>query len=269
MLGLLAFAIGLGQSGLDSTELTELFDKLEAKAPYEQVLEEVQQALIRGANPNARRAEALLFFSARDDRGKIVEALLKAGANPNMGISSAWIDLDRTRPAKAGLRYPLHAAVCARNPNNVKLLLRYGAKTEVYGAGFRGDTCSSTATPLAVCAELPYRTFPRARRLDDAEAEKRDIEIAGLLLGAGANIHWSRSNWKLTPLHLAAMTGKPQLAAFLVKRGASKKRLTTGGQNPYDVAQRRHPNNKELLRVLDFPGRKPGPPPPKPPPDYP
>jgi hypothetical protein len=94
----------------------------------------------------------------------------------------------------------------------------------------------------------------------EAEAERRDIQIAGLLLKAGADIHWSKPGEDFSPLHRAAMAGKPRLAAFLVKNRADKGRRNSIKWTPYDVAWQFHPKNKELLRVLDFPGRKPGPP---------
>lgn len=64
-------------------------------------------------------------------------------------------------------------------------------------------------------------------------------------------------------LYSAARAGKARLAAFLIKNGADRRREDKTKRTPYDVALSWHPKNKELLKVLDFPGRKPPPAPSK------
>lgn len=240
-------------------ELYRLFFEMQSGAPYERVLSKVRAALKRGSDPKDQRGRVLYLFSARDRKGKIVQELLRAGADPNIGCGIRYLLDDPYLEAVAGQYYPLHAAVCARLSINVRSLLMAGAKVNVYGRGLEADGSSFSGTPLAALANLPLKT--QSGSLSSADAERRDIQIAGLLLQAGADIHWSRPGERVTPLHYSAMAGKPRVAAYLIKRGASKKRLSGGKLSPFDLARVWHPKNKELLRVLDFPGRKAGPPP--------
>jgi ankyrin repeat protein len=257
MVGTALLVLGASQRVPDPVELTLLARDLYRGVPYERVKKGVDDLIRRGADPNARWAEALSLFAARDSKGDIVQALIKAGANPNIGSSSgALLDLENRLKPLSGWMFPLHAAVGGRMPASVAVLVKAGARINGYGDPLYHDRGYS-GTPLGVCAALALPD-PQDKPLTPKLAEEKDVEIARILLKAGANVHWVRPLDKGTPLHFAASEGKPKLAALLIKNGADKSRRDNSKRTPYDLARISHPKNKELLRVLDFPRRKPG-----------
>jgi hypothetical protein len=243
----------------DPIQLTQLARDLHWGVPYEKVKQKVDELIRRGVDPNARWAEALSLFAARDSKGDIVQALIEAGANPNIGCyNDPILALHNSRGPTAGWMFPLHAAVGGRMSASVAVLVKAGARINGYGYPLSGDR-GWPGTPLGVCAALVLPD-PQDKPLTPKLAEEKDVEIARILLKAGANIHWVRPLDKGTLLHFAANEGKPKLAALLIKSGAEKNTRDISKRTPYDLARISHPKNKELLLVLDFPGRKPGPP---------
>lgn len=99
-------------------------------------------------NQQYEHGATALFLAVQDSKYEVAEALLKAGANPNIGADNG--------------AYPIHMAIGENNPKMVELLLNYGANTE--------KTNSKNVTALYIASYLGYN------------------EIVKLLLDAGANM---------------------------------------------------------------------------------
>ena len=184
-------------------------------------LDNVIKSLEQGADPNHRlhlRLPYLIQLALRyrdliqeppltEENEKIVEALLKHGANPNLHIN----DL----PA-------LHLAVFLRNPKIVKLLIKYGANVNL--------KYNKDLTPLLLVVD-PLRTKKNFKlyisvwRTGEFEIRKQknlelDKEITQALLDAGANINEKTSNGD-TLLVSATVEGHFEFASFLINKGAN------------------------------------------------
>jgi ankyrin repeat protein len=70
----------------------------------------------------------------------------------------------------------------------------------------------------------------------DATRVQREVEIARLLIEAGANVEAKDSFGKTTPLHEAAERGQAELAAFLITKGANVNARDQQGRTPLALA---------------------------------
>ena len=184
-------------------------------------LDKVIESLEKGADPNHRlhlnlphllqlalRYRALIQkLPLTEQHEKIVEALLKHGADPNLYSN----DLP-----------PLHLAVLLRSPKIVKLLVKHGAKVDFK---HRKDV-----TPLLLVVDLleAEKNFERyigelnKNEIDlrSQEDSKLDIEITQALLDAGADIN-EKTLGGNTLLVNAAIEGHLEFALFLIEKGAN------------------------------------------------
>ena len=67
----------------------------------------------------------------------------------------------------------------------------------------------------------------------------RDVEMARLLLEAGADVNGRSEEGGFTPLHSAAQNGNAELVRLLLDHGADRSARTDDGQTPADIAGER------------------------------
>ena len=183
-------------------------------------LDKVIEYLKKGADPNIRhykhashllqlalRSGYLKKFPLIEEHEKIVEALLKHGADPNLYAK----DLP-----------PLHLAVFFRNPKIVKLLIKYGANVNFK---YNNDVTPLLLVVNPLETEKNFEQYVKIYSKNEIEFRSKDHlelnkEITQALLDAGANINEKTLGGK-TLLVNAAAGGKPDFAAFLIEKGAN------------------------------------------------
>lgn len=175
----------------------------------------VKQFIARGIDVNALNidGERPLVFAARTLQPWAVDALLDAGADPNLA------NQDRE------------------------------GNTALHGVSRHGGVVNATveAGVRIMKRLLARKANPRARNNNGATplqfAANRRLELALLLLEAGADVNAADMNGS-TPLHLAAHGGNKAAAQLLLDRGANVNAEEMGGVTPLLIAQDSH--NKEL-----------------------
>ena len=183
-------------------------------------LDKVIEYLKKGADPNIRHyshASHLLQSALRsgivkklpliEEHEKIVEALLKHGADPNLYAK----DLP-----------PLHLAVFFKNPKIVKLLIKYGANVNFQ---YYNDVTPLLLVVDPLETEKNFEQYIRGYNEDEFKFRSKNHlelnkEITQALLDAGADIN-EKTLGGNTLLVNAAAGGKPDFAAFLIKKGAN------------------------------------------------
>ena len=86
-------------------------------------------------------------------------------------------------------------------------------------------------------------------RIKKVSAEQGRLEIAKLLVSAGANVNsGTDSKQKLTPLHLAARSGKKgaEVLKLLLSKGANVNALSQKNQTALDLAK--NATNQNILK---------------------
>lgn len=167
----------------------------------------------------------------------VVQALLDRGAAPSHFEAAALGDVELLarqlrRSRKRATAYSkdgftaLHYAAFFGHPEAVRLLLDHGADIE---------------------AESRNRKLPLARPLHVAVAGRRPLEVATVLLDAGADPNSTQAGgW--TALHSAALHGNLPLVQLLLAKGALAWIEAYDMTRPLDFAiERRH---AEVVRLL-------------------
>src|SRR5215510_3049073 len=203
---------------------------------------ETADLLIRaGANVSAANREAVtpMQLAAINGSARMLERLIKAGANPNVSLSkfgdTALMLAARTGKTDAvkllldngaqtnaletwGGTTPLMWAVSERHLDTVKLLLTNGADVNArsyfvpsaHGRGFEG------ATPEAPKPEHKVEELAGGWLTPLMFAAREgDLEIARALVAAGANLNAIAGDGK-DALGLAVFNGQYELASFLI-----------------------------------------------------
>ena len=174
----------------------------------------------RGADVNApwkrdgvdmSRGTTALHTAARENRPEMVEALLKAGANPNVRDKEGFT--------------PLHYAA-SRSEVVARQLVAAGALASI------GTTDGLTARELlemyqpGLAAELGAGNTRLADRLLRAGAQPN-------VVGTGPRV---QPQPQTTPLHLAAIYGNVQMAELLLEHGANPNAIDGKGLAPVHYA---------------------------------
>jgi ankyrin repeat protein len=214
---------------------TTIFDAIESGSPSR-----VKRFLtLHPESVEDRNDEGLrpLMAALYAGRQPVVEALLERGATPDHFEAAALGDLELLgsrlrRSRKRATAYSkdgftaLHYAAFFGRPEAASLLIEHGADVE---------------------AESHNRKLPLARPLHSAVAGTRPLEVATVLLDAGADPNATQSGgW--TALHQAALHGDLALVQLLLSRGALAWIEAYDMTRPLDFAiERRH---AEIVRLL-------------------
>ncbi|MDE2907112.1 MAG: ankyrin repeat domain-containing protein [Acidobacteriota bacterium] len=203
-------------------------------------LRTVDRLIEAGANVNAANALGAtpLWVACASRNTEVVERLLAAGADANRGLLVGetvlmrctatgdpaavqpliehGADVDATEPENG--QTALMWAAAHRQPEVARVLLAHGAAVDartVTRVQFRGTGLRSTTSP----AGATYFDAGGFTPLLFA-ARHGDIDSARLLLNAGADVDDTGADGN-GALALAAMSGHPRLAEFLLARGAN------------------------------------------------
>lgn len=135
----------------------------------------------------------------------IVEALLRAGADPNeteiFGLSALEISLTRDHV----------------NPEVTLLLLRSGAKVST--------------------------DCPKSDSLVSLATQDSSLEVIGALVARGAPVNCQDGHGR-TALHWAALNGQADRVALLLKSGADRGLKNADGKTPLDIASTTNPDKR-------------------------
>jgi len=197
--------------------------------------------LAHGADANAKDEAGWspLHWAARDKSAPTVEALLKAGADPNARAPSREFPGHRMRYRTPGAQTALHLG--ATDPKVVRLLLEAGAEvnardgegnTPLHEAGWCGK---SVKLLLEHGAEIEAQNNKGETALMEAmgfyDKSGRDV-----LLAHGANVNAKDAEGK-SLLHKALGCYSTDLAAWLLDHGADVNARDKEGRTPlHDVA---------------------------------
>ena len=181
----------------------------------------VEELIKRGADVNLKRyvGDTPLMFAARTGNVKTVNALLRAGANPNATVMSPH----------AGEITPLTSAINSRSPNRVEVAkILIGAKAEINPRG------NFFASPLMNAVD--------------------DLEMVKLLIASGAEVN--QKNFRgATALMIAAGAGAPSVVRYLLEKGADVNARDQEGNAVLAYAEERRelfdPSRRdEIIQVL-------------------
>jgi ankyrin repeat protein len=183
--------------------------------------EMVEELIKRGADVNLKRyvGDTPLMFAARTGNVKTVNALLRAGANPNATVMSPH----------AGEITPLNSAINSDSPNRVEIAkILIGARAEINP---RGDFFAS---PLMNAVG--------------------DLEMVKLLIASGANVN--QKNFRgATALMVASGAGPASVVRYLLEKGADVNARDREGHNALEYAEERRElldpsRREEIMQVL-------------------
>jgi len=202
----------------------------------------VQSLLGSGAKADYREnGRPLLGWAAQTGNVPIVEALLKAGANPNVADENIG-------------HTPLMRAIETRFPEVVKVLLSSKANPNAKSAD--GKSCLVMAvesqTPAIVQAVVDGGADIKQVTADGdspaltaaQDGTETSFEIIRILGKAGAN--FNASNAAYTPLIYALEQSNPALVTVLLEAGSDANTPNKSGRLPIQAAL----DNPELLTLL-------------------
>lgn len=234
---------------------------------------------------------ALHWAAARSNNVKVIQMLLKSGANVNaqdgMGYTPLHTAVEGSKSdkkilqtlLKAGAKInatgmgddtPLHMAAAKNEPWVLKLLLQAGANpnagdfdnmTPLHTAAFGNSDIEVLKVLIAAGSDVNAsgKTAKRAQQaaytpLHAAAKGSRTPEVIFTLVNAGANVE-ARNRDGYTPLHVAADANRtPEVINAFVKAGAKVNVLNKDGYSPLHLAA--YTNYPEMLEALIHAGAK-------------
>ena len=193
-------------------------------------IQKVKEAIKHGADVNAKdnRGWPLWVYAKNKE---VLDLLVKNGAKiPGFDVK------------KYNKGYtPLHLAAENGSKEVVKLLIKYGANVNAYGAVsvpvtatlhvFAPRVIKISKTPLHIAVERGYK------------------DIAELLIKHGADVN-AKDRYGETPLHYAARVGRRDIAELLIKHGANVNAKDMYSKTSCDYAEM-----DELIKLV-CPGNK-------------
>ncbi len=195
--------------------------------------EVVQRLLLAGADPGRglRTGETVLMRCTATGDPAAVRALIEHGA-----------EVDATEPENG--QTALMWAAAHRQPDAARMLLAHGAAVDartIVRRQFRGTGLRSTTSPAGATHFDAGGFTPLL-----FAARHGDVESARLLLNAGADVDESGADGN-SALVLAAMSGHPRLAEFLLARGANPNAAGAGYRALHAAILR---PDRSLVRML-------------------
>jgi len=186
---------------------------------FEQAVEDNAVSIVRELLRDGESSDDYVFFLAiRRNSNAVLRVLIKAGAN-----------LNAVERPKSGGNTPLGRAICSKNMQAFRLLLKAGALINKRG---------SWEFPLHVAGREGSSAFTRACITAGAKIDARDrgrntalmiaalfghADIVKLLLRAGANPH-ARDRAGQTACEIAAGDGETEVAELLTRLSVPKKK---------------------------------------------
>ncbi|CAD6186359.1 unnamed protein product [Caenorhabditis auriculariae] len=232
---------------------------------------EVERLLNEGANPNSHNEDGLtpLHQCAIDDNQQIMVLLLERGANVNAQDTEQWT--------------PLHAAACCAHINVVRILIAHNANLLAVNAdgNMPYDICDDETTLDAIESEMAARGItqayideqrgaPEKAMLDDMKALHQQgrpldargsdgstylhvaaangyYDVAAFLLRCGAS-PGARDNDLWQPVHAAACWAQPDLIELICEYGGDINAKTSTGETPMDLCE--DPTTRSVISTV-------------------
>ena len=187
----------------------------------------VELLLNAGADIDAQHAEwgSALHGAVRSSQETTAEVLLSRGASVASDMQS-----------KGVMNHAIDNSECT--PSLVRLLQQYSVPSDAIDA--------ENMTPLHYCVKFEHEAIARQlihagvpidarvrRQARSGRSGKTEDCQMGTTFAVSASIATG-----LTPLHLAALKGKPMMTKFLLEHGADPNALSEHGETPLHLAQR-------------------------------
>ena len=161
---------------------------------------------------------------------KLVEALLKKGADPNVRIQKAWKQRDDRPPFNMEGATPFFLAAMAADGPLMRFLAANGAD--------RSLALNQKTTPLMAAARgnCPGECASQGANWGgDKEREKKVLDAVRAAVELGADLEATNHESKRA-LHFAAYTGADSVVRYLVEQGAEVDPTDEGGETPWSMA---------------------------------
>lgn len=201
----------------------------------------VRALLENGADPNVRgpRAVAALYIAASRNDLSMAKLLLEYGADPN--------------PIQGPHMTPLHMAVQMRKKELAEVLIAHGADVDAKEHRGMSPLALAILTGGADVAALLEAHGAKAAWGSTAPLRMQDVVGAGdvaavqTLLDDGVDPN-APAREELTPLAVAALAHRPQVATLLLRHGADLNGADTSGMVPLHFAAQA--GSKEVAEIL-------------------
>ena len=219
--------------------------------------------------PRSRMPQPTFQQQQRSDYLQVMEALLKAGADPNARLASSlwYTTYDRDN---IGMDYtgatPFWRAAYGTDVSAMELLMRYGADPSlptfrrVRGGRTGGGTPTTmrAATPVIVAAAGAQYGRGFAANDHEHKADGWMPTMRFLVEQVHADVNASDADG-YTPLHYAAARGDNEMIRYLVANGADVMAVARNGQTTADMANgpvQRYSPFAETVALLEELGAK-------------